>query len=214
MFKKSLPMGMIAIVMIISLAFMSLAYAHWTDQLQVDGTVTTGSLDAKFDSISDNDNGLDPWMGTLPQDPKNVGDCMGTISTDGDTATVTILNAYPSYSCEVTLTVKNTGTVPWKFIGFTKTVTPPATESDLDLDWIGNVKIYNGTTLVDQFSASAMCGKQVDPTWTVVGTASVHVNQSAVQNGTYTGTLTFGVVNWNEWESSQCVSPYIPPVTP
>ena len=109
--KKSLPIS-IALILLIALATLGLAYGSWTDQLNINGTVGTGTFDVRMDS--------------LYMDFAAPG-CDAAISADGKTLTVTIANAYPGYSCAGGVSIKNVGTVPAKINGLVQvTNTVPA----------------------------------------------------------------------------------------
>jgi hypothetical protein len=100
--KKSLPFG-IALVLLIALASLGLAYGAWTDTLTINGDVTTGSLNVDF-------VGTDGPVADV--DLLNAGTC--TLDYEDDLVTVTIANAYPGYQCVPMITVKNTGSIPAK----------------------------------------------------------------------------------------------------
>ena len=79
--KKSLPIS-IALILLIALSTLGLAYGAWTDQLNINGTASTGTFDVKMDLL---------WYAA------EVPGCTAAISADGKTLTVTIANAYPGY---------------------------------------------------------------------------------------------------------------------
>lgn len=99
--KKTLHLSF-ALVLLIALASFGIAYGAWTDTLNINGTVGTGSLDIDFD----------PAMAKVhtETDPLNVATC--TVTATEDLATLTIENAYPGVTCKAELVIKNTGTIP------------------------------------------------------------------------------------------------------
>jgi len=116
--KKSLPIS-IALILLIALSTLGLAYGAWTDTLHINGTASTGTFDVAMDY--------------LYYDFAAPG-CTAAISADGKTLTVTIANAYPGYACAGGVSIKNLGTVPAKINGLAEgtntvpagfTVTPP-----------------------------------------------------------------------------------------
>jgi hypothetical protein len=110
--KKSLPIS-IALILLIALSTLGLAYGAWTDTLYVNGNVTTGTFDVKMDY--------------LYLDFAAPG-CNAAISADGKTLTITIAGAYPGYSCGGGVSIRNLGTVPAKINGLVEvTNTVPAT---------------------------------------------------------------------------------------
>ena len=98
--KKSFPIT-IAFILILALGTMGLAYGAWTDQLVINGNVTTGTLNVDF-------IGTD---GSVPDvDPYNLVTC--SLDYEDDLVTVTINGAYPGYQCVPSITIKNTGSIP------------------------------------------------------------------------------------------------------
>jgi hypothetical protein len=96
--KKSLPITA-ALILVIALASLGVAYGLWTDTLHIGGNVSLGTLDVNFVS-----------GGAVPEvDPYNIGTC--TVTYGDDVATITITGAYPGYQCTPTLTVKNDGSI-------------------------------------------------------------------------------------------------------
>jgi hypothetical protein len=108
MFKKSLPVGMIFIFLLVAIATMGLSYGYWTDSLAVNGTVVNGELDVEFTNLWWSDNNC-----TYKMDPTS------------HTLTITADKAYPGFWCEGSVQVKNTGTIPVKIMAPVVTQTGP-----------------------------------------------------------------------------------------
>ncbi len=51
---------LLTLVLVFAFALTGIAYAAWTDSLQVDGTVNTGNIDVQFSDAWTNDQGVDP----------------------------------------------------------------------------------------------------------------------------------------------------------
>ncbi len=98
--KKSLFSA--ALIMMIALASLGVAYGYWTDTLYINGSVGTGELDVEF------------WGAWEDGNPPAGGVCTGTIDQTGNIWTVTITNAYPGYGCDLGVYVHNSGTIPVK----------------------------------------------------------------------------------------------------
>jgi hypothetical protein len=97
--KKSLPFG-IALVLLIALASLGLAYGAWTETLTINGNVTTGTFDPQFYG-----------MGVFyEEDPADAATC--TITNTPLEVTISIQNAYPGFHCEGGGTIQNYGSVP------------------------------------------------------------------------------------------------------
>jgi hypothetical protein len=105
MFKKTLPAGVIFILLLAALVTMGIAYGAWTQQLNINGTANTGTFDVVF---------YYPFFDEV--DPAGVGDCQMARLDDGHTIQVTITNGYPGYLCEGGATYQNLGTVPAEIV--------------------------------------------------------------------------------------------------
>jgi hypothetical protein len=95
---------------------------------------------------------------------------------DNDLITVTIMNAYPCYYPQVTFQVKNGGTIPAKVAS---------------INYTGNsseVSVVLGGISVGQVIAA---GASVDCT------LDIHVTGAAVENSSYTITVTINFVQFN-----------------
>lgn len=101
--RKSLPIGIILMILMMALAALGVGYAWWTEQLTVTGTIQTGSINVKLENI------------TISEfDPLDVASCDPNISGDGKSISVVINNAYPEYTCIINFNLINVGNVPAK----------------------------------------------------------------------------------------------------
>lgn len=119
MSRKSLPLGIMAMILIVALATMGIAYGLWEEKLVIDGTVYTGEVDVGFSG---------PWpfewvdVNGSPQMEPDIKDKYAECyawrwdadpGSDGEEGiTVEVVGAYPSYHCWVVFDVSNIGTVP------------------------------------------------------------------------------------------------------
>lgn len=115
--KRFLNTGILFMALVALLAAIGIGYAMWDKTLNIDGTVSTGNVDAQFTSACTDDDGTvdcshDQDFGDDGIDPagKDVGNCGATFAAD--TATMTIGNAYPSYECTAWFGIENNGTIP------------------------------------------------------------------------------------------------------
>ena len=99
--KKILVLGL---VLILGLAVVGAGYAGWTQNLYINGTVSTGTVDVEWSAAD----------GTLLNDGTATGTALiSTVSADNDDmVTITVLNAYPGYTGSAELTATNTGSIP------------------------------------------------------------------------------------------------------
>lgn len=187
---------LIALVMVLAMAFCGIAYAAWTDTLYINGTVATGDLDAQWacaGSPSDNDgteyiNVGGWWWPIYAQNPNDVGDVdssrtflTAAMEQDNDNGlndllTITIHNAYPGYVANIPWSIKNTGSIPMKLdapIG-------PAADA--------------AYTVAGLPSASA----RINAGDSVGGTINVAVTDAAAESTDYTFTVQIPVKQFNQ----------------
>ncbi|MEW6650835.1 MAG: hypothetical protein AB1453_11685, partial [Chloroflexota bacterium] len=116
--NKRLPFGVFAILLVVLLAGVGVAYGLWSESLTIDGTVHTGEVDVglskpiAFEWVEVNGKhqlepkGKDPYA-------ECAAVATSTDPSDGnETITVTVTGAYPSYHCAVKFDVTNLGSVP------------------------------------------------------------------------------------------------------
>jgi hypothetical protein len=112
--KKALPIS-IALILLVALSTLGLAYGAWTETLTINGNVTTGNFDPSFYGAGIN----------YEEDPAGAASCDAVLSSDGQNLTITIANAYPGYHCEGGATIQNYGTVPVKIHDWPETPSTP-----------------------------------------------------------------------------------------
>jgi hypothetical protein len=110
---KRLPLAFLAILLIVLLAGLGVAYGLWSETLTISGTVKTGNVDIAFVSpptVTEYINGKleTDW----PKEKWGAADCEASVSTDGNTLSVIAKGAYPSWTCKVTFQVISNGSVP------------------------------------------------------------------------------------------------------
>ncbi|MEZ4523843.1 MAG: hypothetical protein R3A46_19735 [Thermomicrobiales bacterium] len=95
--RRSTLFSLIAVVALLSLG---IGYAAWTETLELDGHVTTANFDVQWGSPS-----------AAEVDDHGNGTCVPTRTNNNNRLLVTIDNAYPGYSCTVTVNIANPGEV-------------------------------------------------------------------------------------------------------
>ncbi len=108
--KKFTPFVLVIVVLVLALAALGVGYGYWTETLDINGTVTTGTLDVDLTNLG--------------------GTCPSTL-TSSSLIDVAIVNAYPGYSCTVTFDVKNMGNIA---ADFASSVATPASPGTLTFD--------------------------------------------------------------------------------
>lgn len=117
--NKRLPHGMLAILLIVLLAGVGVAYGLWSETLTIDGTVNTGEVDVGFSGPF-----VSEWVevnGKHQREPKEKDQyttCNATAkdtdpTSDGNEGIeIGVKGAYPSYHCAVKFAISNIGSVP------------------------------------------------------------------------------------------------------
>jgi predicted ribosomally synthesized peptide with SipW-like signal peptide len=196
-------LGLICLVLCVALASLSVAYASWSQNLTVNGKVSTGTFDVQFQQAVSNDGTRlsDPtvqgswswtggtlaatnWTGARATDKAST-----TVSGAGSgTLTITISSAYVGYWSSVGCTLKNTGSIPIKVDTVTYTVTPPAGRSASD------VSVYFSDALVaashTQIDVSGVNSEKL-------GAIYVRWNSVPTISSTYTLNVTITATQWN-----------------
>ncbi|KAA0006506.1 MAG: hypothetical protein FE037_05135 [Thermoplasmata archaeon] len=183
--------ALISVLLLISLALIGFAYAHWEEIITVEGQVSTGKVDAEITSWSCDDPPGTP--GNPVNDPgydKDVASCVCSI-IDSQKAKVTINNAYPCYTVTLNLVVKNTGTIPIALgeVRVDGNTIPDQEWTPIDLDGDGK----NDTEFYVIFPQGS-----ADPNKCITTSLRIHIMEDAKQDTTYTFTIEFDFWNWNE----------------
>lgn len=98
----------ISMVLVLCLALMGAAFAQWTEDITINGTVETAVFDLQFTAASTNDD-------NEPADPGKALDVAKTeadVITVGKSIDVDVTNAYPGYTATVSYTITNNSTIP------------------------------------------------------------------------------------------------------
>jgi hypothetical protein len=119
---KRLPLTMLAMLLIVLLAGLGVAYGLWSETLTIDGTVKTGNVDVEFTNVSLEEKVVDYfWDGPFgtekpePSEKASAANCYYRIDNQGkdnETLVIWTEGAYPSWRCYVHFDVKSTGSVP------------------------------------------------------------------------------------------------------
>lgn len=115
--NKRLPLGLLAILLIVLLAGVGVAYGLWSETLLIAGTVRTGEVNVEFTDIQVIEKvGTPNGLIDEPQEKASATNCyavMAQVPTGNpETLAISVTGAYPSYHCFVKFAVKSTGSVP------------------------------------------------------------------------------------------------------
>lgn len=100
--------SVVVAITMLTMVMLGVAHAHWSDVLDINGTLQTGTEDVKFTEC---------WVSEF--DPCGVGERSAyiTVDQDGnpdDKIHVSITNAYPGYRPIIHFNIGNVGTIPAK----------------------------------------------------------------------------------------------------
>ncbi len=115
---KRLPLAFLAVLLIVLLAGLGVAYGLWSETLTVSGTVNTGDVDVQFTGVKTWEKVYDYNQGKEIDEPlpkKDAANCKWAIQeagTDKETLVVTAEGAYPSWRCYVEFYIQSVGSVP------------------------------------------------------------------------------------------------------
>lgn len=116
--KSQSALLLASMTLVVLLAGLGLADDLWSHTLKVEGAVGTEELDVEFTAAFTNDDGtlddasLDPDDDDGGIDPgytKAVAACHAIVGPEGDTVSVSVVNAYPSYTCQFWVAITNVG---------------------------------------------------------------------------------------------------------
>lgn len=146
---KRLPLAFLAILLIVLLAGLGVAYGLWSETLTIEGTVKTGDVDVEFvnDQKTELVNG-----GSEPSEKANAANCTVSIidqPEDNSALEITVTGAYPSWSCVVAFEVKSVGSVPVHIYK------PDPLEGYQNPEWVVSEECYDDDTQLHQGDTAA-----------------------------------------------------------
>ncbi len=181
MFSKKQTL-LITVLALFVLATMAIAYGAWTDSLEIHGTASTGTLNVHFTEVTATDNETAGM--------EEVGTCSANIvdqssdpeANDSDRVEVLIENAYPGYTCTLTGTIANNGTIPVKLSSVVFDPTDLASKAALDFEAPG-------------FTAPNV--DVIEDGASVTGEITLTPTATAAEGASYSGTITLTFVQVN-----------------
>jgi hypothetical protein len=188
MFRKSLPIGTLVMILILALAAIGVGYGLWAERLQIFGRVVTGEVDVFLSGPA-----MSEWVDIRGEpnpeppekDPYTV--CEGRayqVSQDDpyddgpDTIEILVSGAYPSYHCEAFFDVYNIGSVPVKVSAPVQVAGP---------DWVALKECYEPWT-------------QIEPNEYVLCKVHIHFTNTddVDENTEYRFQFLIDALQWNE----------------
>ena len=124
-------LGLLCLALILAMGTLGVGYALWYEDLYIEGTVNTGTLDVEWSVF-------DYW----DDEAKDVSDI--TAEVVGDTLVVTITNAYPCVNYWVWFDIHSTGTIPVHIGEFTLLYDDTPDALEWWVDWYGPSQLHQG----------------------------------------------------------------------
>lgn len=168
-------LGLLCLALVLAMGTLGVGYALWYEDLFIQGTVNTGTVDVEWS--------YGPVWDTESKDYVSGSE----VVIDGDTMYITINNAYPCVWYHHQFDIHSIGTIPVHFT-----------------DWVidrGNLPA--GATLRIWSDPSNIGGGPITETqlhtsqeW--LGCVEVHLNNDAAQGATYTFSISVMAHQYNE----------------
>jgi len=164
--------GLLSLALVLCLAVIGIGYASWTKDLYINGTVTTGTLDAVWVEATS-------WDSEPPEKDYSSITCVVDPS-DAQQLTVTVTNAYPCIDYYNQVQISNIGTIPLHITGIA--LEAPA---------------FITAELLDANEMPPTLPLQLHPGESVTMIIRLHLMQSAPQGQTVTMSGSVNTVQWN-----------------
>ena len=198
-----MKIAVMSMLVLVALSSVGITYGLWYKVLYINGMTDTGDLDAIITDWFGSDNGLDPyppvylpgWSRDYPQ--KDVGSvCTWIDKVDPQICDVEIHNGYPCYNVHFSLTILNSGTVPWILEAYrvNGVIVPEGQWGGFDVDGEpgDDIELYFVNSI----------GEQREPGQLLESSLDIHVMQSASENiDSARFTIELLLVQWNEYPS-------------
>ncbi len=204
---KMKKIGLICLALVLALGAVGFGYAHWSDQLYVEGTVKGGQLMVGFTEVLINETHENP---NPPPDyldgeylGKDVGDvtCVFEGYREGHTGkhgyegvVVTITDAYPCYQVHITFVVDNLGSIPVIFEGVTITDPSGRLTYDPDLEAL----VDDAGDEIINFTFVNLIGFQLEPCENTKAEVDLHIKQEANECDTYEFRVDIEAIQYNK----------------
>jgi hypothetical protein len=202
------------LVSLMAVSLLGVAYAHWDDTVQIEGTVHMGEfivgiLDIKM--IGDNEDTFDP--------PKEVAECYVELlepetsvhhvptETVYKVMLVTTENAYPNYINYIKFNLKNAGTIPAHIKTVTITAYDETDAQDLAVVEVapGHYDIVDPVVgaiinlwLYKQETGAPLESNQLEPCTAEPVDLVIEFKQEAEECHTYTYKIEIYAIQWNK----------------
>jgi hypothetical protein len=195
---RRLPIALLVIALVLAPAMLGVSYGLWSDQLEVNGVVHTGEVDAGWYFALCNE--FHTWPNEMNPgefEGKDVGSWSIQIDPQNDQLLhFTINNGYPSYAVDCSAKYIVKGSIPVVVRGLTIIPVSGLTNCQLSNDPDENTKKLTCDQLTVIFQNGV--GLQLHPGAKTPTNLMVHVEQQAAENATYEFDAVVCVAQWNE----------------
>jgi hypothetical protein len=224
---KEMKTKMFAIfaTLMITLTIAGFVYAHWTDEIYINGTVEMGELIFGFTTCGPCEDGKMVDDVIVTPEPKPVGEVTCELSEPETSVhlpepktvfkkmTITITSAYPEYVAICPFTLDNGGSIPLDVTLYCVPVEPvdgltyrwEDTDGDGSLDTIVGFIDTNANGMRDDPDEPAVIniwfepwfGGQIDPCESKPSAIYIHIKEPAEECHTYAFEITIHAEQWN-----------------
>lgn len=217
---------LLPLMLMIALGISGVAFAHWSDYVEIVGTVDMGTLEVVFypeepDCVEKWDN--EGILQTGEYKDKDVGGCDIYFDPESEVwnkegtkrgfkkVIWEIENAYPSYRCHyVNVRLWNIGEVPAHFVDIIITGYDNTDKENLGFEWVPGYEHEKGVftndvdndgdneNIINVEIVNFVC-TQLDPCHDTKGEIDLHFKQDAEECHTYTFEIYIVAVQFNKW---------------
>jgi hypothetical protein len=205
--------GLICLALVFALGALGVGYAHWSDEVYIEGTVEMGDFLVGWEDIlleedsDDDDKDVCDMLCTL-EDPE-TGVHHVPVQTVYHTLVVHIDNGYPQFWGLNKVTIKNAGTIPAHIVdvivtpgnGLTSVVVADVDTNGNPIDWelSGPEGAVLDLVLTKQETGLSLICNQLDPCLAEPVDVWVEIKQDGAEEcHTYEFSVTIIAVQWNK----------------
>ena len=206
--------GLLALVLVFALGAVGVGYAHWFDEVYIEGTVEMGDFLVGWEDIileeDSDDDGKDPCDMVCTLEDPETSVHHEPVATVHHTLVVYIDNGYPQYWGLNKVTIKNAGTIPAHIVDVIVTPgTGLATATVVSWDTNGNPVDWElcnaaGDPVLDlvickQETGLSLICNQLEPCTAEPVDVWVEIKQDGAEEcHTYEFSVTIIAVQWNK----------------
>jgi hypothetical protein len=210
-------------VLIVALSVIGFAYAHWSGELYINGTVNMGELIFGFTTVGPCGDGKMVGGQIVTPEPKDIGDISCELSEPETSVhipngkvvykklNITVTKAYPEYVAWCDFTLDNGGTIPLDVYMYCVPIDPVdgltwrwkradgwMLEGFIDKN--GNGIWDDGEPILVNIWFEPMFFGQIDPCESKPGRIYIHIKEPAEACHTYRFEISITAFQWN-WEN-------------